>query len=152
MENKITPSIWFHTNNGELKEVIDYYKNIFGINFKEGSIVPLGNTPSGNAEMSYVNIFNQKYALLSTEIKHDPLNDAVSFIIECVDQTEIDLYWNYFTKEGQESKCGWCIDKLGLRWQIIPKNLNELLSKPNGYETLRKQKKIVINEYLKNNI
>lgn len=152
MKNKITPSIWFHTNTGKLLEVIKYYKNIFGINFKEGSIVPLGNTPSGNSEMVYVAIFDQKYAFLSTEIKHDPLNDAISFIIECENQDEIDLYWDYFTKEGSESECGWCIDKLGLRWQIIPKNLAELMSKPNGYEILMKQKKINIAEYLQNNI
>lgn len=147
MENKITPSVWFHTKNGELKEVIEYYKDIFRIKFKEGTIVSLGITPSVNAEMSYVIIFGQKYAFLSTENKHDPLNDAVSFIIECEDQTEIDLYWDYFTKEGQESECGWCIDKLGLRWQIIPKNLSELTSQPSGRDTLMKQKKIIIQDF-----
>ena len=86
---------------------------------------------------------------MSTAIEHHPLNDAVSFMINCEDQNEIDIYWNYFTREGKESQCGWCIDKYGLRWQVLPKNLDELMSKPNSFKIMMNQKKIVIEEYLK---
>ncbi len=75
------------------------------------------------------------------------LNDSISLIILCDSQEEIDLYWDYFTKDGRESQCGWCIDKLGLRWQIIPSNLDELMSRPNANEIMMSQKKIVISEY-----
>jgi predicted 3-demethylubiquinone-9 3-methyltransferase (glyoxalase superfamily) len=84
---------------------------------------------------------------MSTEIEHNPFNDSIGLVLECKNQEEIDLYWDYFTELGKEVECGWCIDKYGLRWQILPENLEELMSKPNGYATLMNQKKIIIAEY-----
>jgi len=147
--NKIVPSIWFNSKDGKISEILAYYNAVFGNDFWEGQIVPLGETPSGNSEMCEVHIFDQKYVLLSTAKKHHPLNDAISLMLQCEDQNEIDKYWNYFTKEGEESQCGWCIDKYGLRWQVVPVNMSELMSKPNAFEVMMKQKKIVIAEYLK---
>jgi predicted 3-demethylubiquinone-9 3-methyltransferase (glyoxalase superfamily) len=149
MNNKIIPSLWFYADGGRIGEVIKYYKNIFGNNFQVGQTIPLGETPSGNTELCEVHIFGQKYSFMSTEQKHHSFNDAVSFTLNCIDQKEIDKHWNYFTKEGQESQCGWCNGKFGLRWQIIPENLADLMSKPNSWQVMMKQKKIIIDEYLK---
>lgn len=146
--NKIIPSLWFNTEAGNISNVIDYYKNIFDADFKVGTIMPLGQTPSGNTELCEVHIFGQKYSLMSTEKEHHRFNDALAFTINCETQDEIDKYWNYFIQEGQEVQCGWCTDKFGLRWQVIPKNLGELMSKPNAWEVMMKQKKIIIDEYL----
>lgn len=148
MSNKIIPSLWFNADGGIISHVMDYYKTIFGGDFEAGNIVPLGQTPSGNAEMAQVKIFGQSYTMMSTEKEHHPFNDALSFTINCEDQNEIDRYWDYFTREGRESQCGWCMDKYGLRWQVIPKNLGELMSKPNSWKVMMSQKKIVIKEYL----
>ena len=145
--NKIIPSLWFNTELGNISLVIDYYKNIFGSDFEAGNIMPLGQTPSGNTEMCQVNIFGQTYSLMSTEKAHHPFNDALAFTINCDDQQEIDKYWNYFTAAGKEVQCGWCIDKYGLRWQVIPKNLGALMAKPNAWQVMMKQKKIIIEEY-----
>lgn len=147
--NKIVPCLWFHSENGSIAKVTEYYKSIFGANFQEGPIIPLGSTPSGNTEMCEVIIFENKYTLMSTSVEHHLFNDAVAFAINCEDQNEIDKYWNYFTQEGKEVQCGWCIDKFGLRWQVLPKNLATLMSKPNSFEIMMKQKKIIIEEYLK---
>jgi predicted 3-demethylubiquinone-9 3-methyltransferase (glyoxalase superfamily) len=147
--NKIVTNIWFHADGGYISKIIEYYKNIFDKNFQEEQIIPLGNTPSGNTEMCEVNIFEQKYVLMSTAKKHHPLNDAVSFTIHCKDQNEIDKYWDYFTRDGEESQCGWCIDKYGLHWQVLPENLKELMSKPDSFKIMMKQKKFVIAEYSK---
>jgi len=147
--NKIVPSIWFSTDGGKLSKVVEYYENIFGKDFEGGEIMPLGVTPSGNTELCEVNIFGQKYSLMNTEKEHQPLNDALSFTLNCEDQNEIDKYWNYFTHDGTESQCGWCIDKYGLRWQVLPQNFGELMSKPNSWGVMILQKKIVIEEYLK---
>lgn len=58
-------------------------------------------------------------------------NEAVSFVIECKDQEEIDHYWNNLTADGgEESMCGWCKDKFGLWWQVVPAILGELMSDP----------------------
>jgi len=148
-QNKIAPSLWFSTEGGIISTVVKYYKNIFNNDFESGDIMSLGETPSGNTEICEVKIFEQKFSLMSTEIKHHSFNDALAFTINCKDQQEIDKYWNYFTHDGEESQCGWCIDKFGLRWQVIPENLGELLARPNAWEVMMKQKKIVIDEYLK---
>lgn len=147
-KNKIIPSVWFHADNGHLSTVMEYYKEVFGSNFKEGKITRLGKTPSGHAELCDVQIFGQKYSLLCTEGKHHPLNDALSFVIQCEDQDEIDHYWNYFTKDGKASQCGWCIDKYGLRWQVLPKNMGKIMSQPKAWEIMMKQSKIIIQQYL----
>lgn len=146
--NKIVPSLWFSSDLGKISNIVTYYKNIFGNNFEEGHIIPLGETPSGYSEMCEVKIFGQKYSLMNTAEAHQQFNDALSFTIYCDNQLEIDQYWNYFTREGAEVQCGWCIDKYGLRWQVIPTNFGELMSKPNAWEVMMKQKKIVIDEYL----
>jgi len=146
--NKIVTNQWFSADGGNISEIIEYYKTIFLKDFECEEIIPLGETPSGKTEMCYVTIFGQKYILMSTAKEHHPLNDAVSFIINCEDQREIDKYWDYFTQEGKESQCGWCIDKYGLRWQVIPSNLGELMNNPNSFEVMMGQTKIVIEEYL----
>lgn len=147
-KDKIIPSLWFHTPEGTLSTVVDYYKTIFGTDFESHQIMPLGQTPSGNTEMGFVKIFDKTYSLMSTENKHDSFNDALAFTINCENQEEIDHFWNYFIKEGKEVQCGWCIDKFGLRWQVIPKNFGELMSKPNAWQVMMNQKKIVIEDYL----
>lgn len=147
--NKIVPNLWFNAEGGSISKIIDYYKAIFSEAFVPGQIVALGETPSGRTELCNVEIFGRKYTLMATAIGHHPLNDAVSFMIYCENQGEIDRYWDYFTREGQESQCGWCIDKYGLRWQILPENLEELMQKPNSFHVMMGQKKIVIEAYLK---
>jgi predicted 3-demethylubiquinone-9 3-methyltransferase (glyoxalase superfamily) len=147
--NKIFPSLWFCAEGGKISKVVEYYMTIFNNNFEAGNIMPLGETPSGNTEICEVKIFGQKYFLMSTEKEHHQFNDALVFTINCQDQAVIDKYWNYFTHDGEESQCGWCIDKFGLRWQVLPENLGELMSKPNAWEVMMNQQKIVIEEYLK---
>ena len=149
MTNKIIPSLWFNTKNGDISIVVDYYNTVFENNFKAGHINKLGKTPSGNTEMCEVELFGQKYSMMSTEVEHHPFNDALALTIYCDNQHEIDTYWNYFRLDGKEVQCGWCIDKFGLRWQVIPINFGELMSKPNAWAVMMKQKKIIIEEYLK---
>ena len=145
--NKIVPNLWFSADGGSISKIIEYYQNIFFKDFEYGHITPLGETPGGKTEMCNVSIYGQQYVLMSTAIEHHRINDAVSFIIYCEDQSEIDKFWNYFTYEGNESQCGWCIDKYGLRWQVLPRNLGELMSKPGSFKVMMGQKKIVISDF-----
>jgi predicted 3-demethylubiquinone-9 3-methyltransferase (glyoxalase superfamily) len=147
-QHKIVPCLWFQTEGGKMSEVTNYYQNIFGENFQAGRIISLGETPKGNTEMCEVDIFERKYSLMSTANPHHQFNDALAFAINCKDQDEIDKFWNYFTLEGKEVQCGWCIDKFGLRWQVLPENLGLLMSKANSFEIMMKQKKIIIEAYL----
>lgn len=147
--NKTTPALWYHTKDGKIKHIIDYYSKIFEDNFTADKPISLGETPSGYAEICNIKLFGTKYLIMTTAIEHHTFNDTFAIIIHCKDQIEIDKYRNYFIKEGKESMCGWCMDKFGLRWQIIPENFGELMSKPNAWEVMSRQKKIVIQEYLK---
>ena len=85
---------------------------------------------------------------------HFKFNEAVSFVIPCKDQHEIDHYWNALTSDGgSEGNCGWCKDRFGLSWQVVPAMLGELMSNPNNrqrvMQAFMKMKKFDI-ETLKN--
>lgn len=67
---------------------------------------------------------------------------AVSLMVHCSDQAEIDLYWNALTEGGEESQCGWLIDKFGVSWQIIPEDLEELLTKGHAFEAMMGMNKL----------
>ncbi len=146
-QNKTTLALWFHSIDGKLEHVTSYYKLIFGDNFSSSNSIPLGETPGGYTEMGNIKLFDQDYLIMSTAIEHHKFNDTFAIMIHCNDQKEIDAFWNYFTKEGKESQFGWCNDKFGLRWQIIPKNMGELMRKPNAGKVMMKQTKIIIDEY-----
>lgn len=64
--------------------------------------------------------------------RHHPFNDAISLMVECDDQAELDRYWNALIADGgQEIACGWCRDRWGVSWQITPRRLNALMSDPD---------------------
>ncbi len=65
-------------------------------------------------------------------------NEAISLVVECKDQEEIDYYWNRLTQGGEESQCGWLKDKYGVSWQIIPSILEVLMSDPSRSERVVK--------------
>lgn len=144
--SKIIPSLWFHANSG-IDTVIGYYQSIFGKDFSAGKVITIGTTPSGHTELCEVKIFGQPYSMMSTAQAHHPFNDAIAFTLYCVDQDEIDRYWAALTKEGEEVQCGWCKDKFGLRWQILPHNMAVLMAKKDAFAVIQRQKKIVIADF-----
>ena len=124
---KITPFLWFDKN---LKEITDYYLSIFPeAKLKTGG--ELSDTPSGNVEMATLEIFGQELSLMTAGPMFK-FNEAISFVITCEDQKEIDYYWNALTiNGGQEGQCGWCKDKYGLSWQIVPTAMNTMMASGN---------------------
>jgi predicted 3-demethylubiquinone-9 3-methyltransferase (glyoxalase superfamily) len=62
---------------------------------------------------------------------HFAFSEAASFTVTCKDQGEVDYYWDRLTYGGEESQCGWCKDRFGLSWQVIPERLCELVSHPD---------------------
>lgn len=143
----LSPHLWFHTDSGKLQHVVDYYTAIFGEDIQFGAIYPLGITPSGYSELCAFTLLGRSYQALSTAEIHHAFNDAISMQLYCETQEEIDRFWDYFTQDGNEFMCGWCSDKFGLRWQIVPKNMGYLMSQPNANSIMMKQKKIVISDY-----
>lgn len=73
-------------------------------------------------------------------------NESISFVVECADQDEIDRYWSKLSHVPESEQCGWCKDRFGISWQIIPSNMDQLLGRPEQIQTMMRQKKIVIAE------
>lgn len=152
---KITPCLWFDKN---AEEAVKFYTSIFknskicDISYygKEG--YEIHHMPEGSVLTVEFELDGQKFVGLNG----GPIfkfNEAVSFIIECRDQTEVDYYWEKLTADGgEESVCGWLKDKYGVSWQITPTILDELIKDHDKEKAGRvmnamlKMKKIIISD------
>jgi predicted 3-demethylubiquinone-9 3-methyltransferase (glyoxalase superfamily) len=125
----ITPTLWFDDN---LVEAATFYASIFPNSSLEGLN---RTTEAGPGEPG--SVISGSFVLDGHRfigINGGPLfrfTEAVSFTINCADQDEVDYYWNRLTDGGEESQCGWCKDKFGLSWQVVPQRLYDLLSHPD---------------------
>lgn len=141
---KITPNLWYNT---QAEEAANYYISIF----KEGKIVRIATYPEAMPDVGG-KVLSVEFELKGQRfigINGGPeftFSEAVSFMIACEDQTEIDYFWDHLTAEGgEESVCGWLKDKYGVSWQVVPSNLEELMVGPNSAkvaEALFKMKKL----------
>ncbi len=130
---KITPFLWFDKN---LKEITNFYISVFP-DAKVTSNGELSDTPSGDVEMASMEIFGQELSLMTAGPMFK-FNEAISFVIDCDSQEEIDYYWSKLTADGgSEGQCGWLKDKYGLSWQVVPGELQRLMSQ--GSDEQRKR-------------
>ena len=150
---KITPNLWF---DGNANEAVEFYASVF----KDSKIISTEYYPKSSEEGladfqkdlagKVLTIEFELNGLNFVAINAGPefkFNESVSFAIDCKDQAEIDYYWEKLSSVPASEQCGWCKDKYWLSWQIVPSNMADLMSKPNAYKTLMKQKKIIISEY-----
>lgn len=154
MKQKIIPNLWF---DGNAQEAVEFYLSIF----KEGKIIKTTYYPSsveeGLAEFQLElagQILTIEFEILGMQliaINAGPMfqfNEAISLMILCKDQQEIDYYWDTLTANGgEESVCGWLKDKYGLSWQVCPENWEELNRKPGAFQKMMGMKKIIISEF-----
>jgi len=146
----ITPFLWFD-NNAE--EAMNYYVSVF----KNSKIVHIERYPdesldehfkgmSGKVITGIFELNGQQFMCLDGGPIYK-FNEAISLFVSCEDQTEIDYLWSKLSHVPESEQCGWCKDKFGVSWQIIPKNMGELLSgRPEAIQAMMKMKKIVISE------
>ena len=115
----IMPCLWF---DNRIDEAIEFYTTTF----KSAKVHEVNRQdPKGPAFTAVIELEGQKFMLLNggPEFK---FTEAVSFMIDCADQAEVDYFWNRLTADGgAESQCGWCKDKFGLSWQVVPKQVYE---------------------------
>jgi predicted 3-demethylubiquinone-9 3-methyltransferase (glyoxalase superfamily) len=135
--NKITPFLWF---NGNAEEAVDYYLSVFPNSKKSGGL------PGEDGKPLTIGFELEGLSFTALNGNRDfPFTNAVSFVVKCKDQTEIDHYWNTFLKDGgKELACGWITDKFGLPWQIVPAEIFHLLKKPKVMQAMMQMKKFVI--------
>jgi predicted 3-demethylubiquinone-9 3-methyltransferase (glyoxalase superfamily) len=116
MKSSPYPCIWFTEG---AKEAAEYYCEIF----------PNSKILSSNPIATVFLLNDQRYMTLNGAHKTG-FNEGVSFVITCETQKEIDHYWDAFTTDGEEGKCGWCKDKYGISWQVVPAQLGQWMSDP----------------------
>ena len=141
MAQKITPSLWME----DIEAAATYYASIFK---SKGGVT--ARFPDGRPLTAHVDILGTSFMLLggSRDFK---FNESVSFLIDCRDQAEVDYYWNHFVGDGgEESQCGWCKDKFGLSWQVVPEALNRTVGGSDregagrAMQAMLKMKKIIV--------
>lgn len=140
IKQKITPFLWF---DKEAKEAMEFYTSVF----KDGKIVSIQYYPEGSQEENLkgmegkvlTGIFElagQRFMALDG----GPLfkfNESISFYVECDGQEEVDYFWKKLSAFPQSEQCGWLKDKFGVSWQIIPKQMGEILSSPEKEKAAR---------------
>jgi predicted 3-demethylubiquinone-9 3-methyltransferase (glyoxalase superfamily) len=130
---KVMPVLMFVNKVcGKAREAINYYTSIFH-ETKTGTLAPYpeGMEPDQAGTLMYADFMleGQWLGAMDSARMHDfDFNEAISFMVHCDTQQEIDYYWDKLTAEGKEVQCGWLRDKYGVTWQIVPTILPELLN------------------------
>lgn len=153
MGQKITPNLWF---DGNAKEAVAFYTSVFS----DSSVISTEYYPDSTEEglADFQKDMAGKELVIEfelngmhfTAINAGPefkFNEAVSFAIGCEDQEEIDYYWSKLSSVAESEQCGWCKDQFGLSWQIVPKNMGELMQRPGAYAHMMQMKKLVIEDF-----
>jgi predicted 3-demethylubiquinone-9 3-methyltransferase (glyoxalase superfamily) len=161
-KQKITTSLWFDM---EAEEAMNFYVDVFNSaphSKKDSAILSIQNYPE-NAEDEHLKgmngkVLNGQFKLAGQQyicLDGGPVfkfNEAISLTVECEDQAELDHFWEKLSAVPESEQCGWCKDKYGLSWQIIPKRLGELMGDPDKekagkvLEALMKMHKIEVSE------
>jgi predicted 3-demethylubiquinone-9 3-methyltransferase (glyoxalase superfamily) len=130
-----TTCLWFD-NQGE--EAARYYVSIFK-DSRLGAIhryTSAGPGREGAVMLVEFELNGQKFVALNGGPEHK-FNPAVSIVVECADQAEVDYYWDRLTEGGQEIACGWVADKYGLHWQVVPSAFFDMISDPDTEKAAR---------------
>ncbi|MDQ3553404.1 MAG: VOC family protein [Chloroflexota bacterium] len=128
---KITPCLWF---DGKAQEAAEFYVSLLPDSRVDKVWRSPADTPSGPAGM----VLTVDFTLAGQVLQglnggaDFSFNEAISFVIDCEDQAEVDRLWDTLTADGGEpGPCGWLKDRFGLSWQIVPRQLNEMLEDPD---------------------
>lgn len=126
---RITPNLWFDT---ESEEAAKFYVSVFP-NSEIKDVLYYGEAgprPAGTVLTVDFVLDGQEY----TAINGGPqftFDEAISLLVNCADQDEIDYYWSKLSEGGEEGQCGWLKDRYGLSWQVVPAGFNDLLKDPD---------------------
>lgn len=146
---KIIPCLWFNDN---AEAAINYYVSVF----KNSKINNIEYYPDGSLDEHFKGmsgkVINGEFELNGVKfmcLDGGPtfkLNEAVSFTVFCKDQIEIDYFWEKLSHVPESEQCGWCKDRFGVSWQIMPENISELLESSAQIQRFMQLKKIVISD------
>jgi predicted 3-demethylubiquinone-9 3-methyltransferase (glyoxalase superfamily) len=129
---KFSPALLFTgKQNGKAEQAVQFYTSVFEgsgvsgiLRYKKGE-----NEVEGTVKHAQFNLGKYLFMAMDSSFQHQfSFNEAISFVVDCETQAEIDYYWEKLTEGGQESMCGWLKDKFGVSWQIVPTILGKLMS------------------------
>jgi predicted 3-demethylubiquinone-9 3-methyltransferase (glyoxalase superfamily) len=134
---KIYPFFWYAK---EAEEAAKFYASVFPNSRVDRVVTMQSESPSGppgSVKVVDFTLFGQKFQAMTAGPHHD-FNDAISMVVECDDQAELDRYWAaLLSNGGQPQACGWLIDRFGLRWQIVPAGLVKMMGDPDPVRSKR---------------
>jgi predicted 3-demethylubiquinone-9 3-methyltransferase (glyoxalase superfamily) len=134
---KIVPHLWYAKG---AEEAARFYSTVFPESHVDRVVSLPADSPSGPAgsvDVVEFTLLGQAFMAISAG-PHDSFNDAVSFLVNCTSQSEIDRYWNALHENGGKPQaCGWIIDKYGVRWQIVPTVLGQMMADPDTTKAKR---------------
>ncbi len=123
--NKFVPCLWF---DGRAEEAMEFYTTVFKDSKKAGFTYYGDNSHGikGKVMTASFTLFGQEFLALNGGPIYQ-FTPAISLMVSCEDQAEIDYYWDKLAEGGEHVMCGWLTDKFGVSWQIIPKDLGEMM-------------------------
>lgn len=148
----IIPSLLFsgaQVNRAE--EAINFYTGAFK-DSRTGTIAryaeDTGPAQAGSLMFADFMLASQWFAAMDSGVEQAFIfNEAISFMVLCEDQAEIDYFWDKLSTVQEAEQCGWCKDQFGVSWQIVPINMDELMQKPGAFAKMMHMKKLVINDF-----
>ncbi len=141
---RISPFLWFDDN---AEQAVDFYLSVFKNSRRVGELRNTGDAPGPKGGI--LTIAFELDGIRFTALNGGPqykFNPAVSFVVRCDNQDEIDYYWERLTSGGTEIQCGWLVDRFGVSWQVVPANIAGLIKNSNGMQAMMKMKKFDIAE------
>ena len=150
MIKEITPNLWF---NGNAKEAVDFYLSVFPnsninavVRYPEEGLLDFQKELAGEVLTIDFTLSGKRFTAVNAGPEFT-FNESISFVIPCDGQEEIDYYWNKLSTVPEAEQCGWCKDQYGLSWQVVPSNMEELMSRPNAFANMMQMKKLIISDF-----
>lgn len=138
---RITPFLWFDSN---AEEAVNFYLTVFKNSRRLDAV-----DDSRGPKRKILTIAFELDGQTCTALNGGPMfqfTEAVSFVVRCDSQEEVDYYWSKLSAGGSEVQCGWLKDKFGLSWQIVPARLPDLIRHPKAMQAMLQMKKLDIAE------
>ncbi len=139
---RITPFLWFDSN---AEQAVDFYLSVFKNSRRIAELRAVDEVqgPVGSVVTITFEVDGQQITALNGGAQFK-FTQAISLVVNCASQAEIDEYWAKLTDGGAEIQCGWLQDRFGLYWQVVPANIAELMKDPKAFEAMLGMKKLVI--------
>ncbi|MGA3345603.1 MAG: VOC family protein [Terracidiphilus sp.] len=141
---RITPFLWFDSN---AEEAVEFYLTVFKNSRRLDAVRNTGDAPGpkGGVLTIAFELDGQRFTALNGGPAYK-FTEAISFVVRCDTQDEVDEYWSRLTAGGSEIQCGWLKDRFGLCWQTVPARLPELIKHPKAMHAMMGMKKLDIAE------